>query len=130
MSANYELTLKSGTIIKASVKLGDKPANWQPSGNHYAINVSVNGKSFRFDFWDSYHNMVEGEPCDVRGALCSWAMDVWTGINSDSADDIASEFGYTKPSEALRVFKGVKQAEKQYNRLGLSEDDLQELSDY
>lgn len=126
----YEMTLKSGKTIKASATRGNKPANWNPSGENYKIRVTVGSKSFSFDFWDSYHNMVNNEPVDVRGALASWAMDVWSGLNSQTVDELAEEFGYTKPSEAIRAFNGLKQAVKQYERTGLAEDELQELSDY
>ena len=125
-----ELVLKSGKTIKATAKQEYKPANWEPSGDHYKIRVTIGKKSFSFDFWDSYHNMVEGLPCDIRGALCSWASDAFAGMNARDVDDIAEEFGYTKASEALRAFKGVKKAEKQYDRSPLNEGDLQELSDY
>ncbi len=126
----FELVLKSGNTIKATAKQGNKAPNWSPSGEHYRIRVTVAKKSFSFDFWDSYHNMIEGLPCDVRGALCSWASDAFAGMNTRDVDDIAEEFGYTKPSEALRVFKGVKKAERQFDRSPLNEEDLQELSDY
>jgi hypothetical protein len=135
MNTSYTMTLKSGRMIAAKAYQGDKPANWQPAGNHYQIIVEYfimpgNKKVFRFDFWDSYHNKQNNIPCDIRGALSSWAGDVFTGMNCSSVNDIVSEFGYNKFSEALRVFKGVKRAEKQYTRIEMSEDDLQELSDY
>ena len=135
MNATYEMTLKSGRTIKATAYGGNKPASWQPSGNHYQVIVTYfvmpgNSKTFRFDFWNSIHNMQAGEPCDVRGALACWAMDAQNGMSVSSVDDIAYEFGYTKPSEALRVFNGVKRAEAQYNRIGMSKNDLEELGDY
>jgi hypothetical protein len=124
------INLSSGKVLKVSAKQGDKNAPWQPSGLNYRVTVSVNGKRASFDFWDSYHNMVNGVEVDLRSAACSWAGDALAGMGADSADDIASEFGYTVPSEAVRVFKGVKQAEKQAARLGLTEEDLSELYDY
>lgn len=135
MNATLEITLKSGSVIKAAAYQGDKPSNWNPSGNHYQILVDYfitpgNKKAFRFDFWDSYHNQVNDIPCDLRSALASWAMDVSTSLSVSSVDDIADEFGYDKPSEALRVYKGVKKAEKQYNRIEMTDEDLQELAEY
>jgi hypothetical protein len=125
-----ELTLKSGAVIKANATRGDKPANWEPSGNHYRINATYNGRRFSFDFWDSIANTQAGEPCDVRGALHCWASDVSSGLYISDVDELAEEFGYTKPSEALRVFNALKASVKQYERLGMSEEDLQELGDY
>ena len=135
MQNKFSLVLKSGKTIAATAYGGNKEAPWSPSGNHYQIIVEYfalpgDKKTCRFDFWDSVHNMRTGEPCDVRGALACWAMDVSAGMNADSVDDIASEFCYDKPSEAMRVFKGVKKSQAQYERIGMDESDLQELSDY
>lgn len=129
------LNLKSGTVIKAAAFAGNKQANWSPSGQHYQILVDYfitpgNKKSFRFDFWDSIHNKQNGIACDIRGALACWAFDALVGINASSVDDIASDFGYTVPSEAIRVYRGVKHAETQFKRIGMTEEDLQELADY
>lgn len=126
----FELTLKSGKTVKASATRGYKPANWTPSGEHYRIRVQVSGKSFSFDFWDSYHNMINNEPVDTRGALASWASDVFSGLNAQDVDELAEEFGYTKPSEAIRVFKALKASVKQYERTGLTEEELSELAEY
>lgn len=35
-----------------------------------------------------------------------------------------------KPSDALRVFNALKKSVRQYERLSMSEDDLQELGEY
>lgn len=125
-----EITLNSGRTLKVTSKRGDKPANWNPSGDHYRITATLGSKRFSFDFWDSYNNMVNNKPADLRGAIACWASDVSIALNASSADDIADEFGYDKPSEAVRVFKGVKRAEKQFNRIGMSEEDLFGLADY
>lgn len=125
-----EINLPSGNILTLSAKEGNKSAHWNPSGNHYKVTVRLNGKRFSFDFWDSIANTRENKPCDLRGAVACWAMDVNTGLDSDSAADVASEFGYDKPSEAMRVFRGVKKAEAQYNKIGMTEEDLQYLADY
>lgn len=126
----FQMTLKSGTVIKATATQGSKPGNWTPCGKHYRINATINGKRFSFDFWGSYNNMIKRQPCDVRSALYSWAMDVSTALGCSTVDELARKFGYESPSEAYRVFKGVKRAEEQYKRLNMSEDDLQELGDY
>lgn len=126
----YTLNLKSGSTIKATAKLGYKAAQWEVHGDYYKISANYNGRKFSFDFWDSYHNMVEGIPCDIRGALYSWAMDVSSGLDCSDVDELAEEFGYTKPSEAFRVFNALKRSVAQYERIGMTEDDLSELADY
>jgi hypothetical protein len=126
---------KSGRKMTVAVFNGSKPANWNPSGRHYQISCDYfispgNHKSFRFDFWDSYHNKVNNLPCDWRRAIASWAGDVFSGMDVSSVDDIAAEFGYDKPSEAIRVYRGLKHATTQYKRIEMSEEDLSELADY
>lgn len=125
-----KIVLKSGTMVQVTAKRGYKPANWNPSGEHYRVTITANKKRASFDFWDSYQAMVNGDDVDLHGALSCFASDVMAGENASNVDDIADEFGYTKPSEALRVFNGVKRAEEQAKRLGLSWDDLAELADY
>lgn len=124
------ITLPSSNILKVTSKRGDKESPWGNSGDNYKITASYNGNRFQFNFWDSIANMQGGKDCDLRSAIYCWASDVFVSMNASSADDIASEFGYDKPSEAIRVFKGVKAAEKQFNRIGMSEEDLQFLADY
>ena len=46
-------TTKSGTEITVTSTRGNKPAPWNPSGEHYRVTVTVNGKRTSFDFWDS-----------------------------------------------------------------------------
>lgn len=135
MNAKIEIMLRSGRVIKAEAYQGNKSAPWNPAGNHYKILVDYfttpgNKKAFQFNFWDSCHNKINVIPCDVRGALAAWANDVFTSMNAESVDDLAFEFGYDKPSEAIRVYREVKRAEGQYKKIEMSEDDLQELADY
>lgn len=123
-----ELTTKSGKKITVTATPGaNKPAPWRPSGNGYTVTVKVGRKQASFSFWDSVHNAQNGIACDIRGALACFASDAMAGKNATDALDIMDEFGYTDTTEARRVFKGVKQAEKQADRLGLDWDDLAEL---
>jgi hypothetical protein len=123
--------LTDGKNIKVSAVLTGKKCPWgSMSGDGYKITISTNGKRASFDFWDSYHNMTNNIPVDLRGALSCFALDALAGMNAESADDIASEFGYDKPSETVRVFKGVKKAQKQAERLEFTDDELSELADY
>jgi hypothetical protein len=129
------LALKSGNTIKARAKENDSRPEWagekynQPRQG-YTITANYKGKRFSFRFWDSIHNYQNGIECDLRGALACWACDVWAGKNAQRALDIAQEFGYENAKDAPRVFAGVKKAESQADRVGMSDEDLQELSDY
>lgn len=123
------INLSSGKIVSVTAEPGNKPANWYPSGDNYKVTVKVDGKRATFDFWDSYHNTVNGIEVDLRGALSCFAGDALNG-NQFDVDEIASEFGYTKPSDAIRVWKGLQKAQKQAKRLGLTDDELSELAEY
>lgn len=125
-----DITLSTGKVIKVTAKLGDKIAPWQPSGNHYKVVVNVDGNRFRFNFWDSVYNQRENKPIDLRGAIASWTMDVSSGQECDSPDMVADTFGYTKPSEAMRVYKGLQIAVKQFENSGLMLEELEELRNY
>jgi len=125
-----KIKLASGRTLTVTSTRNNKDAPWQHCGIGYKVRVSVGKLTFSFDFWDSYSNMVNRVPCDERGAASCWASDVFAGMNANTADDIASEFGYDKPSEAYRVFNGVKRAQAQAERVGISESELSELADY
>ncbi len=121
-----ELKLKSGKTIRATAEKGNKPANWNPSGNHYRVTIKVGRRSHTFDFWESYHNAVNNLGCDVRGALACFASDV-TLFKYDQIDDVSDGM---KAKDIIRIYKACEKASKESDRLGLSEEDLQELSDY
>jgi len=125
-----ELTLKTGKTIKVGAFPASIHSPWEPSGKSYIVTVTVNKKTRRFPFWDSIHNMQNGIPCDVRGALACFGSDAMSGENAHAAADIMSEFGYTDPKEARRVFKGLKRAQQQAAELSLTWDELAELADY
>lgn len=121
-----ELTLKSGKTIKATAERGNKSANWNPSGEHYKITMKINRKSHTFDFWDSRHNMENNIPCDIRGALSCFASDV-TLFKYDQIDDVSDGM---KAKDIIRIYKACEKSAKHSDRLGLTDEDLQELQDY
>lgn len=125
-----EHTTKTGTTIKVTAERGNKPALWNPSGNHYRVTIRVKRKSHTFDYWGSYADMVKGEPADLRSALSCFALDAMAFDGARDIDDFCKEFGYTKPSEAIRAYNGCKAASKAAARIGLSWDDLADLADY
>lgn len=122
----FELVLKSGKTIKATATRGNKPATWNPSGFHYQITMKIGQKSHSFDFWDSRHNAENNIPCDVRGALSCFASDV-TLFKYDQIDDVTE--GLTA-KEIIRIYKACEKSAKHSDRLGLTDEDLQELQDY
>lgn len=125
-----EFILLSGNRITATATAGDKPARWNPSGNHYRVTIRANGKRATFDFWGSYADMVSGKRADIRGALACFASDVQLYKQARDIDDFAADLGYTKPSEAVSAYNGCKRAAQQADRLELSDEDLSELADY
>ena len=125
-----EYTTQTGKSITVTATDCDKPAHWNPSGNHYRVTIRVNGKRHTFDFWGSYADMTQGKPAELRAALSCFASDAMAFDNTRDVDDFSAEFGYTKPSEAIRAYNGCKAARKAAARLGLSRDDLLELADY
>ena len=121
-----ELTLKSGKTIKASADRGNKSATWNPSGFHYRITMKINRKSHTFDFLDSRHNAENHIPCDIRGALSCFASDV-TLFKYDQIDDVTDGL---KAKDIIRIYKACEKSAKNADRLGLTDEDLQELQDY
>lgn len=123
-------TTKSGKELIVRAYCTDKPAPWHPSGNSYLVKIQIGNSPIAFTFWDSYHNMVENKPVDLRGAIACWASDALTAINCQDAADIMSEFGYTDPKVARRVYKGCARHLDQARKIGLSDDDLEEIANY
>ena len=122
----FTLVLKSGKTITATAKEGNKQANWNPSGNHYRITIKVTGKSHTFDFWDSVNAMQNNEPVDIRGALYCFASDVQI-FKYDQVDEVSEGL---KAKDIIRLYKACEKSAKHADRLGLTDEDLQELSDY
>lgn len=116
-----KITLKTGKTITLDYIGGYKAATWKPSGHHYVITVKAGRKSASFDFWDSAHNKMNNIPCDLRGAVACWAGDALVEA-FDQYDDI----GDMKGSQVKGCIKALANA----YRLGLSDEDLQELADY
>ena len=116
-----KINTSSGKVITADFEAGNKPAPWTHAGRHYIITVKVGRKSAAFDFWDSHHNRVNHIPCDLRGAVACWAGDALVDA-FDQYDDLGSVTG--------QMVKGCIKALADARRLGLTDEELQELSDY
>jgi hypothetical protein len=113
------------SITKYPDNLAPK-ANWSPVGNAYKITIERNGKNHTFTFWDSYANKVERKRPSEYSVLSCLASD--SHYEDYTLDEFAEEFGYTKPSEAIRVYNGVKD---QYNGLKklYSDDEITALQE-
>ena len=122
----FELALKSGKTIKATATGGYKEAKWNPSGQYYQITVKIGRKSHSFDFWDSRQNQMNGIPYDIRGALSCFASDVMV-FKYDEIDDVTDGM---KAKDIIRIYKACEKSAKHSDRLGLTDEDLQELQDY
>lgn len=86
-------------------------ANWSPSGYCYRVKLEREGKpSYSFNFWDSVANMQAHKKPSAYDILA--CLDTY--IDTDmSIDDFASEFGYTKPSKAIRAYNdSIEQTRK------------------
>ena len=130
MKTYYSLTLESGNHVYTNATRNNKPAPWSPAGHGYTIRASYMDKRWQFNYWDSAHNAQHGNPPDIRGALACWAGDCWAGKQFDTVKEIMDEFGYDNASEARRVLKGCKKSAAQADRIGISDEDLEELANY
>ncbi len=107
-----------------------KLANWQPHGTHYQVKLSNAKSSYIFDFWDSYATLEENRNKMKQHWKRPTAYDILASLDgyepNDNIDDFASDFGYTKPSEALRVWEAVKEQYKELCKL-FTEEELEKL---
>lgn len=83
-----------------------KPANWEPSGNHYRVTLTreaVKGARLVFDFWGSLNDMEKGEDPGAYDVLACISGDVNT---PDTFKEFCSEYGYEADSiKALQTFR-------------------------
>lgn len=95
----------------------------------HLVMVQLNGKNTSFDFHDSIKNTQDGKKMsrkDLGFALYCFIGDAIAGTMS--LGDFESEFGYTKASECIRAYNGCKEATAKTESLGLTENDLYDLS--
>lgn len=116
-----EHKLSTNKVIKVDYESGNKPAEWAPAGRHYVVYVKIGRRSTSFDFWDSYHNAKNKIKPDMRGALACWASDALIEL-FDSYEDL----GGCDAKTIRACIKALKEA----HRIGLTDEELQELSDY
>lgn len=106
----------------------DRPA-WDKEHQHRRYTVVVGAKEGieTFDFWGSVNDYEEGKDPDPKDALEAVLSDALSGADHEDVDSFSSEFGYTKPSEAIRAFEECKQAYAKLKRLGLDRERIAEL---
>jgi hypothetical protein len=90
---------------------GDKPAPWQPAGQHYQITIA-NGSRRRlsFDFWTSLASGME--PPEAYSVLACIGSDIGLG----SADEIVAELGEMKPSQARAAAMHAKRLRRFFTK--------------
>lgn len=93
-----------------------KPANWEPSGNHYRVTLSRNApckvnldcpcstpsRRLAFDFWGSLNDAEKGEDPSAYDVLTCIGPDLYC---PETFADFCSEYGYEEDSrKALQTF--------------------------
>ena len=113
---------------------GRKEALWSntPSLNrHYVIRVRNKAlkpaKGFQFDFWTSIAYPEFRSSCEVLEAFHCFVSDALSYLDARDTDDFANEFGYTKISEAVRIYKACASSWNKCKRVIGEEDDVREL---
>ena len=121
---DYKKVLANTKVTSRQVDRKEAPWSKGEYRPHWLITLSYESRRVHFDFWNNIYNetpkkyellsLLIGEACD--GAQMT-------------LDDMASEFGYTKPSEALRTYKGLQSASRKIKNLyNVNDDDLIELA--
>jgi len=126
------VTLKSGLVLKVTLKDGDKPAAWdtnQPySHNHSRVTISTPNGRNTFDYWGSVQGYWDGKDNDPLDALACFAGDAISG--QDDFEWFCDEFGYDTDSRAAyKTWRACKKSAEAAARLGLTDEDLYALYD-
>lgn len=101
----------------------------------HKITVQHKGKKAFFDFWGSVSEYIEGiKTYDANGLMEVFEILVSEAIyplEYKDVDDFAEAFGFVKPSEALKAWRGVNNTHKKLKRvLRLSKDEFFELHNF
>lgn len=121
-------TTEAGIKVHITATPGDKPAHWQPAGQHYRVAIRTDLGRASFDYWGSRHDLENGIDCNPLDALGCFASDALSGY--DSFKDFCGNFGYdTDSRKAERIWKACKASTTKAQRLGILVDDLPALAD-
>jgi hypothetical protein len=113
---------KHNIIIQLKKGGNKKPCSWE-CGDSYSVKIKGNGKTMIFDFHDSIHNQREGLSPSSYEILSTIAAESYC---PDNVDDFAADYGITKPSEAIRLFKFCKAFSTKIQKF-FTENQLEEL---
>ena len=97
----------------------------------HRVMVRVDARETYFDFYGSVAEWRSGkELLDHLGlleAFTAFVEDALSAVEHADVDSFAEEYGITKPSEALRAWRGCLNALKKLRRLGFHPSDLYDL---
>lgn len=124
---NFEDTQKAAKFL-ASLDFtifDTSQGDFTPEHVMYHCTLSYGGESFNTTYQSN--PTVHGEPT-VADVVVALASDATTAADYD-IDDFADEFGFAKPSEAIRAYEGCqKSLEWLRDDLGLSTSDISALN--
>lgn len=108
--AQAERFLKEFDLIFKVAFKGDRCPPWGDSGHthgdRYRVTVKrANGKSISFDFWNSLKDVQENKRPTAYDVLACISSDATMPTNPD---EVASELGEMKPSQAIAIAKFAK----------------------
>ena len=108
--------------FEITAKKQSKTCPWGNGGNAYEVTVKNKNSDSKisFDFWDSVSNM--DKDCDLKVAFQCFVEDAINGNNMKSSNDVAANFGYEKPSDCFRIFRGLKKSAEKAVEIGIDAD--------
>ena len=81
-------------------------ANWKNSGVCYKVTLTRKDQKYTFNFWDSLDNLRKhSKPTNYDILAC---LDDYVDT-SISIDEFADEYGYTKISDAIKIYNDCLQ---------------------
>jgi len=122
-----------GHVYSEAVDSEIGPEKWRLCFRH-EIEIEFRGKISTFSFWGSINdfeagrNVLSGEEL-IFPAYCFFS-DASAYLNAKDIDDFSAEFGYQKPSELLKAWKGCKKAWASCKRLGLSKENVFDIMNH
>lgn len=126
LSDDREFILDAMGVTMHASRMDGVREGWDATASHWHVTVRRNGKRFSVEY--SMGSAHTGEPdlCDVLNAVL---RDAECYANASSVDDFAEDYGYTKPSEAIRAWNACKGTVANLDRLFTSAElsDLREL---
>lgn len=117
MARTTKQTLEA--ISFTTKQVDKKPCPWDALPRpHWRLHFSLDGRRTSFDFWNNVHNETP-EKYEVLDMLLGNA----TSTIGQDVDEFAEEYGYTKPSEAIRVYKACQSVLRKLARLFQCDED-------